>query len=86
MSVVNFDEEKRRIEELKKPLERQLGGGDNGGMSMWEQSVETRLGELRDDVRHLDQKIDRNFTITWGGIILANIGLAGLLAKGFGWL
>ena len=41
----------------------------------WAQSVESRLGNL-------DTKIDRNFVITWGGIIV--LGLLGI--GGFAWM
>lgn len=52
------------------------GGGDHtGGMDAWQQSVENRL-------TNLDRKIDRNFTITWGGII--GLGLIGV--GGFAWM
>ena len=43
------------------------GGGNNtGGMNPWQQSVETRLGNL-------ETRIDRDFKITWGGILLLAI-------------
>lgn len=62
-----------------------LGGG-NGGSNMWQQSVETRLQSLDTRLGRLGDKIDRNFLITWGGVIVSALGLAGLMAKGFGWL
>jgi hypothetical protein len=33
------------------PLETRGGGGDSTGMDPWQQTVETRLGELRTDLR-----------------------------------
>lgn len=33
------------------PLENKTGGGDSNGMDPWQQTVETRLGELRADLR-----------------------------------
>jgi len=38
---------------------------------------------LRKDVK---SDMDRDFRITWGGLIAAALGLAGLMAKGFEWL
>ena len=49
-------------------------------------SIENRLQSLDDRLGRIDDKIDRNFLVTWGGIILLALGLAGLMAKGFGWL
>jgi hypothetical protein len=57
-----------------------------GGMDAWQTSVENRLSSLDGRIQRLDEKIDRNFIITWGGLIALGLGLAGLMAKGFGWL
>ena len=83
----NVVPEKWREEYARSAVERfdHLGGG-NGGNSMWQQSVETRLQSLDTRLGRLDDKIDRNFLVTWVGIILSALGLAGLMAKGFGWL
>jgi hypothetical protein len=55
--------------------------------------IERDIGEIKSDVRSLRQtieylhrRLDGDFRITWAGIIAANLGLAGLMAKGFGWL
>jgi hypothetical protein len=66
-------ERERRIKEVAKTG----GGGDNGGM--WEQSVENRLGQLHEDIRDT-----RNFLLLAYGA--GFVILAGLMAKGFGWL
>ena len=58
------------------------GGGHTEGMDPWQQTVETRLGQLHNALRDLGKKVDRNFIITWGGII----GLGIMLIKGFNWL
>ena len=62
------------------------GGSDGGGRSAWQTSVENRLQSLDNRIGGLDGKIDRNFLVTWAGIIAAAVGLAGLMAAGFGWL
>jgi hypothetical protein len=34
----------------------------------------------------LQDRMDGDFRITWAGIITLGVGLAGLMAKGFGWM
>ncbi|HXT28852.1 MAG TPA: hypothetical protein VN716_06225 [Vicinamibacterales bacterium] len=55
--------------------------------------VERDIAEIKTDIRSMQQTIDRlhdrmdkDFRITWAGIIALGIGLSGLMAKGFGWL
>jgi hypothetical protein len=68
----------------KRNLAKTGGGGDITGMDPWQQTVETRLSELRGDVRHLDLKVDRNFLVTWGGIIAVALGIAAIIARVYG--
>lgn len=44
------------------------------------------LSEVKVDVREIRNNMRQDFYITWVGIILATLGLAGLMAKGFNWL
>lgn len=93
MSVVNFSEHaKRRAEERQKrlsraanprPLKTDGGGGTSGGMDPWQQTVETRLGELRQDVRELRRDMDSSFRWTWGGMVASFLILAGMLIAGY---
>lgn len=71
---------------IERALARRGAGGQGGGMDAWQTSVENRLQSLDGRLGRLDDKIDRNFIITWGGLIALALGLAGLIAKGFGWL
>jgi hypothetical protein len=55
--------------------------------------VEVDIAEIKADVRSLRHAMDRlqdrmdgDFRITWAGIITLGVGLAGLMAKGFGWM
>ena len=55
--------------------------------------IERDIAEIKFDVRAMRQtiesfqrRLDGDFRITWAGIIASNVGLAGLMAKGFGWL
>jgi hypothetical protein len=72
------------VDRLLADRSRDTSGG--GGMDAWQTSVENRLTSLDGRIQRLDEKIDRNFIITWGGLIALGLGLAGLMAKGFGWL
>ncbi len=42
-------------------------------------------GIMRDDAKEFRSLLLKSFTITWGGLIFAALGLAGLMAKGFKW-
>lgn len=68
------------------PLPPGDGGSTLDGMNAWQQTVETRLGEMRQDIRDVGKKVDSHFVLTWGGLIIGFLGMAGLMAKGFGWL
>lgn len=50
------------------------------------EATDKRLGLIESDVRSIRDKVDTNFHITWVGIIVAALGLAGLMARGFHWL
>lgn len=83
--ILPFARSKTESEQVRMVL-RNGGGGDNyGGMDAWQTSVENRLGSLDSRLGRLDDKVDRNFVVTWGGMIVGFVGLAGLMAKGFGW-
>ena len=66
-------------------------GGD--GMEARLASLEAHMTHVYDDVRDIKAEVkslravgETNFKITWGGLIFAVLGLAGIMAKGFGWL
>lgn len=70
------------------------GGGDDG---MWQQTVETRLSELRGDIQGLRTEVagefravrdrqERDFRLLFGVVVTVALGLAGLLAHGFKWI
>jgi hypothetical protein len=55
--------------------------------------IEQDIAEIKNDARsmrlaidHLRDRVDADFRITWAGIMASGLGLAGLMAKGFGWL
>jgi regulator of replication initiation timing len=55
--------------------------------------IERDIAEIKNDGRavrqvndHLRDRLDGDFRITWAGVIALGLGLAGLMAKGFGWL
>lgn len=55
--------------------------------------LESDVGHIREDVRETKGDVkdlrrdgERDFRILFGALIVATIGLAGLMARGFGWL
>jgi hypothetical protein len=48
--------------------------------------IERDIAEMKIDGRSLRDRVERDFRITWAGIMALGLGLAGLMAKGFGWL
>jgi hypothetical protein len=48
--------------------------------------IERDIGEIKTDLRSLREHIDGQLRAVWASIIASNLGLAGLMAKGFGWL
>lgn len=52
--------------------------------------VERDVAEIKAEMRSMRVAMDRDFRITWAGIIALGVGLgvglSGLMAKGFGWL
>lgn len=90
----------KALREAESPFDGTTGGGDNGGMearvAKLEASMEfaqRELGEIKTTLRGHDGKFDgvrdrmeRDFRILFGAMIAATLGLAGLMAKGFGWL
>jgi hypothetical protein len=48
--------------------------------------LQSDLKDVKSDVRDMRKEAREDFRILFGAIIVATIGLAGLLAKGFHWL
>jgi len=44
------------------------------------------LGEVRNEIREVRNHQERDFRILFGALIGVAVGLAGMFAKGFGWL
>ena len=68
-------------------------GGDNGGMEARVARLESGVSHIRQDISDMktdfkefrkDQRTD--FRLSVGITIAATLGLAGLMATGFGWL
>jgi hypothetical protein len=76
-----------RIESaLQRHLERLGGGSHSGGMDAWQTSVENRLGSLDQRLQNLDAKIDRNFLVTWGGVLAVALMGVAATARIFGFI
>lgn len=72
-------------------------GGENGGMESRVARLETAVEYIQRDIAEIKGHLNalRNdvsgvrttdFRITFGAIITVALGLAGLVAKGFGWI
>jgi hypothetical protein len=51
--------------------------------------VELRVARMEVRIEHIERdiaEIKTDIRLIWGGIIASSLGLAGLMAKGFGWL
>lgn len=48
--------------------------------------IESDISDIKSDIRELRASDTRNFLIVFGGIISSALGLAYIMAKGFGWL
>ena len=44
------------------------------------------IGELKSDIKDLRSEMRSDFRIVWAGMFAIALGLAGMMAKGFGWL
>lgn len=75
------------------PVESDLDSDYYRGMEARIAKLEAAVGfiqrdihELKEDVRSIRRDISTDFRILFGTIISVTLGLAGLMAKGFGWL
>jgi len=75
------------------PIAASGNGGDNGGMearvAKLEASVDyiqREISELKTEVRGIRSDARTDFRLLFGALIAVALGLAGLMAKGFGWL
>jgi hypothetical protein len=101
-SVRHFPEDRmrQRLEQIEAGLGHGGEPPDNGGMEARVAKLESAmeyvqrdLADIKGSLRGHDGKfdglrdrMDSDFRLTWGAIIIGFIGLAGLMAKGFGWL
>lgn len=72
------------------------GGGNMGNMPPPEERIaklEVHVDSMSKAIDRLDRtveairsRMDTDFRLTWGGMIVATLGLAALMAKGFKWI
>lgn len=48
--------------------------------------IKRDISEIKDDIKDIKKDAKSDFRILFGAIIAVALGLAGLMAKGFGWL
>lgn len=69
------------------------GGGTSDGMEARVakleaavQHIQSDIGEIKTDVREMKRDARTDFRLLFGALIAVALGLAGIMAKGFGWL
>lgn len=69
------------------------GGGTIGGMEARVARLESDMeyvkrdvSEIKGDLKDFRKEAREDFRVTFGVIVFVAIGLAGIMAKGFGWL
>lgn len=50
------------------------------------QDMREMRSELKSDIKDLRSEMRSDFRIVWAGMFAIALGLAGMMAKGFGWL
>lgn len=48
--------------------------------------IKRDVGEIKTDLKEIKSEMKSDFKIHFGALIFVAIGLAGIMAKGFGWL
>jgi hypothetical protein len=48
--------------------------------------VQRDVSDIKTDIRRIQDAVDSKFLLTFGSLIVVAVGLAGIMAKGFGWL
>ncbi|PPE57085.1 hypothetical protein [Pectobacterium brasiliense] len=49
-------------------------------------NIKTMVKDIKDDVREIKRDARGDFRLLFGALIAVALGLAGIMAKGFGWL
>ena len=69
------------------------GGGDSTGLEpriakleATTEHIQSDVKDIKTDVREIRGDHDRDFRILFGALIISTLGLAGVMAKGFGWI
>jgi hypothetical protein len=79
------------------PLKAGDGGGTYGGMppdlpervAVLETHIEhinKNIGIIQQDIRDIRGDMKTDFRVTWAGLFIVALGLAGMMAKGFKWI
>lgn len=92
----------RDVDSLRRFTERGAGNGDGGGGSMEArvarleahvEHIDETLTDIKQDIRDIRSDLKEvrgdartDFRLLFAALIAVAVGLAGLMAKGFGWL
>lgn len=83
-------------EEMRLRRDRLKSGGGDGTSDGMEARVakleanvghiQTDIADIKADLRQMKDNARSDFRVTWSGMIVGFLGIAGLMARGFGWL
>jgi len=94
MVIHNLSEYRSSVgHQLGATLNSSDGGGTSSGMEARVAKLEAdaahtleTLRDMKGDLRELRTDLKSDFRILFGSLITVALGLAGLMAKGFGWM
>ncbi len=89
----NVIEDLAKVRQMRQTLSTGGGSGTSDGMEARLARLEAHVGhiqtdiaDIKADIRQVKDNARADFRVTWGGLIVGFLGMAGLLARGFGWL
>jgi len=85
----NVDHDRNAIKNLQSGGGNGTGGGMEARVAKLESDVDyikRDVAEIKTDVREIKRDARNDFRLLFSSLIIATIGLASLVAKGFGWI
>lgn len=73
-----------RLEAIAESTDRRLTTIE-GDLRAFAGETRTEFGKVREEFGKVRSEMKVDFRLTWTGLILGFLGIAGLMAKGFGW-
>lgn len=97
MANVSIEFLRRQLESEHKKGSKTLKSGDGGGISDGMEArvakleassefIQREITDLKSEIRGMRNDARSDFRLMFGAIIAVALGLAGIMAKGFGWI